>query len=63
MPNINLISAAERVVTSIMDEVGRLAGFSEIGAPLPSVSDVISAYRYLSSGSYIIPCLSRPSRA
>lgn len=37
-----------------MDEVDQLAGFSEIGAPLSSVADVVSAYRFLISGSYMI---------
>ncbi len=48
------IPAAECTVNRIMDEVDQLADFAEIGAPLPSISDMSSEYRYLLSGSYMI---------
>lgn len=47
-------SAAENTVNGIMDTVDRLEDFSEIGAPLSSITDVESDYRFLVSGSYMI---------
>lgn len=47
------ISAAERTVNRIMDDVDRLADFAEIGAPLSSIADVDSDYRFLMTGSYL----------
>ena len=47
------ISAAERTVNRIMDDVDRLADFAEIGAPLSSIADVDSDYRFLVTGSYL----------
>lgn len=47
------ISAAERMVNRIMDDVDRLADFAEIGAPLSSIADVDSDYRFLVTGSYL----------
>lgn len=36
-----------------MDAIDELENFSEIGAPLSSVADVESDYRFLVSGNYI----------
>lgn len=47
------ISAAERTVNRIMDAVDQLADFAEIGAPLSSIADVDSDYRFLVTGSYL----------
>lgn len=47
------ISAAERTVNRIMDAVDQLADFAEIGAPLSSIADVGSDYRFLVTGSYL----------
>lgn len=47
------ISAAERTVNRIMDDVDRLADFAEIGAPLSSIANVDSDYRFLVTGSYL----------
>lgn len=46
-------SSAERTVNRIMDDVERLADFAEIGAPLSSIADVDSDYRFLVTGSYL----------
>ena len=46
-------SSAERTVNRIMDDVDRLADFAEIGAPLSSIADVDSDYRFLVTGSYL----------
>lgn len=48
------IPAAERIVNRIMDAVDQLENFAEIGAPLSSVADVDSDYRFLVSGSYMV---------
>lgn len=48
------VSAAERVVSGILDAVEQLEVFSEMGAPLASVADVDSDYRFLVSGNYLI---------
>lgn len=45
--------AAENTVNKIMDAIDELENFSEIGAPLSSVADVESDYRFLVSGNYI----------
>ena len=47
-------SAAERVVSDIMDVVDQLESFSEMGALLASIANVDSDYRYLISGNYLI---------
>ncbi len=47
------ISAAERTVNRIMDAVDQLADFAKIGAPLSSIADVDSDYRFLVTGSYL----------
>lgn len=45
--------AAERIVNSIMDAVDQLADFAEAGAPLTSVADIESDYRFLVTGNYL----------
>ena len=47
------ISAAERIVGRIMDDVDRLEGHAEMGAPLSSIADVESDYRFLVTGHYL----------
>ena len=37
-----------------MDTVDELENFSEIGAPLSSVTDIESDYRFLTSGNYMV---------
>lgn len=46
-------SAAERIVGRIMDDVDRLEDYAEIGAPLSSIADVDSDYRFLVTESYL----------
>ncbi len=46
--------AAEDTINNIMDTVDELENFSEIGAPLSSVTDIESDYRFLISGSYMV---------
>ena len=46
-------SAAERVVSGIMDDVDRLEDFAELGPPLSSITDVESDYRFLVTGNYL----------
>ena len=46
--------AAMNVINKIMDKIDRLQDFAEIGAPLSSVADVESDYRFLISGNYMI---------
>ena len=47
-------SAAERVTDRIMDAVDRLKDFAEMGAPLSSIADVGTDYRFLVSGNYMV---------
>ena len=47
------ISSAERIVNGIMDAVDQLEDFAEIGAPLSSIADVDSDYRFLVTGNYM----------
>ena len=47
------VSAAERVVNRIMDDVDHLESHAEIGALLSSIADVESDYRFLVTGSYL----------
>ena len=47
------LSAAERVINRIMDDVDRLESHTEIGALLSSIADVESDYRFLVTGSYL----------
>lgn len=46
--------AAENVVNGIMDVIDKLEDFAEMGAPLSSVADVETDYRFLLSGNYMI---------
>ena len=48
------ISAAERIVSNIMDTVDQLETFSEMGALLASIANVDSDHRFLVSGNYLI---------
>jgi len=52
--DLEKITAAMNVVSSILETIDRLQDFSEIGAPLSSVVNVESDYRFLISGSYLI---------
>ena len=47
------LSAAERIVNSIMDAVDQLGDFAEVGAPLSSIANVESDYRFLVTGNYL----------
>ncbi|MCD8367218.1 MAG: type II toxin-antitoxin system RelE/ParE family toxin [Clostridiales bacterium] len=46
-------SAAANVVNDILDTLDRLEDFAEMGAPLSSVADVESNYRFIQSGNYL----------
>lgn len=46
-------AAANKTVTKIMEQVRMLADFPEIGAPLSSIVDMETNYRYLVCGHYI----------
>lgn len=46
-------SAAVRIVSAIMDSVDQLADFAEMGAPLSSIVNVESDYRFLVNGNYL----------
>ncbi|MCD8340661.1 MAG: type II toxin-antitoxin system RelE/ParE family toxin [Clostridiales bacterium] len=46
-------SAAANVVNGILDTLDRLEDFAEMGAPLSSVADVESNYRFIQSGNYL----------
>ena len=46
-------SAAERVVTGILDAVQQLESFAELGAPLSSIADVEGGFRFLVTGNYL----------
>lgn len=48
------VSAAERMVNRIMDDVDHLENHAELGALLSSIADVESDYRFLVTGSYLI---------
>ena len=45
--------AAKRMVNRIMDDVDRLEAFSGLGAPLSSIIDSDTDYRYLVTGNYM----------
>lgn len=47
-------SAAENVVNRIIDAISRLESFAEIGALLSSTANVITDYRFLVVGSYLV---------
>lgn len=46
--------AAKRVIQRILDAVDRLEDYAELGAPLSSVIDVHSDYRFLICGNYMV---------
>ena len=46
-------AAAAGTVERILNEIGKLADFAEAGAPLHSVADVDSDYRFLVCGNYL----------
>lgn len=46
-------TAAQRMVNRIMDAVDQLASFSDLGAPLSSITDTDTSYRYLVTGNYM----------
>ncbi len=46
-------SAAERIVTGILDSVQQLEDFAELGAPLSSIADVEGGFRFLVVGNYL----------
>ena len=47
-------SAAERVIDRIIDAVDPLKNFAEMGAPLSSIADIGTDYRFLVSGNYMV---------
>lgn len=47
-------SAAERVINRIIDAVDPLKNFAEMGAPLSSIADIGTDYRFLVSGNYMV---------
>lgn len=47
------ISAAERIVNRILDDVDQLENHAEMGTKLSSKADVESDYRFLVTGSYL----------
>ena len=47
-------SAAERVIDRIMDAVDPLKNFAEMGAPLSSIAEIGTDYRFLVSGNYMV---------
>ncbi len=51
---LNNPAAAKRTVSRIMDSADGLAEFAEAGAPLHSVADVESDYRFLVCGNYLM---------
>ncbi len=46
-------NAAEKIVNSIMNTIGKLEDFPEMGTSLSSVSDVESDYRFVTYGNYM----------
>lgn len=46
-------SAAARIVNAIMDSANQLIEFAEMGAPLSSIANVESDYRFLVHGNYL----------
>ena len=46
--------AAQHVVDEILDATERLSQFAECGAPVSSVSDIESEYRFLPVGHYLV---------
>lgn len=50
---LNSPAAAKRTIGRILDAADRLEEFAEAGAPLRSVTDVESGYRFLVCGNYL----------
>ncbi len=46
-------SSANKIVSNIIEKIRVLTDFPEIGAPLSSIVDIETIYRYLVCGSYI----------
>lgn len=46
-------SAAERVISRIIDAVDQLKDFASMGTPLSSIADVGTDYRFLVCGNYM----------
>ena len=46
--------AATNVVDGIMDTIDQLEDFAESGAPLSSIANVETDYRFLASGNHLI---------
>ena len=46
-------NAAQRMVNRIMDDIDKLETFSSLGAPLSSIIDSDTDYRYLVTGNYM----------
>ncbi|MBP3039815.1 type II toxin-antitoxin system RelE/ParE family toxin [Bacillaceae bacterium Marseille-Q3522] len=46
--------ASLNVVNGIMDTIDKLKDFAEMGAPLSSVAEVETNYRFLLSGNYMV---------
>ena len=47
-------SAAERVINRIIDAVDPLKNFAEMGAPLSSIAEIGTDYRFLVSSNYMM---------
>lgn len=47
------VSAAERIVNNIMDDIEQLADFAELGPLLSSIIDIKGNYRFLVTGQYL----------
>ena len=45
--------AAEKTVNRIMDDIDRLADFTEMGTMLRNVTHMVTDYRYIVSGNYM----------
>ncbi len=48
------LQAAENTINNILDAIDLLQDFSQIGAPLSSITDIESDYRFLVSNSYMV---------
>ena len=51
--NLQNVSAAERIVNRIMNDVDHLENHAEMGALLSSIVNVESDYRFLVTGNYL----------
>ena len=47
-------SAAELVINRIIDAVDPLKNFADMGAPLSSIAEIGTDYRFLVSGNYMV---------